>query len=403
MTSRRLSMRDIASEALAGLLQRPGRSLLTTLGTVLGIGSFVAILGLTATASGQIDKRFSALLATTVLVTDADPPIAGNATSFPADATARVLRIRGTVAAGVHWPIAEGSISTRPPAPSSVASATDAGIGVEAADPGALAAFGTRLSSGRAYDAFAQGRGARVAVLGAVAAQSLGISRLDAQPAVFLGGLPYTVIGIASSFARAPGQSLSVLIPTSSALRDFPPPNNPTATMLVVTRLGAAKVVARQLAVALRPERPDAFTIQAPADPERLRNGVSRDTRALFLAAAAASLLIGALGIVNTTLVSVLERSAEIGLRRALGARRSEIALQFLTESLALGSIGGVVGTALAVAVTVAVAASHRWTAILPTAPTLLAPVIGALVGLLAGVYPAARAACIEPVRALQR
>ena len=115
------------------------------------------------------------------------------------------------------------------------------------------------------------------------------------------------------------------------------------------------------------------------------------------------SLLIGAVGIANTTLVAVMERVGEIGLRRALGARPMHVAIQFLTESGTLGTLGGLIGSSLGIIVTISVALAHHWTAVLNPATTLTAPLVGTITGLLAGAYPAMRAARIEPLEALRR
>ena len=123
---------------------------------------------------------------------------------------------------------------------------------------------------------------------------------------------------------------------------------------------------------------------------------------ALFLVLGAVSLLIGAIGIANVTLVSVLERVGEIGLRRALGASRRHIAYQFLLESTGIGFFGGVIGASAGVLVVVAVSASNDWIPVLDTRVPLGAPLLGALVGLLAGLYPAWRASRLEPVESLR-
>jgi putative ABC transport system permease protein len=175
------------------------------------------------------------------------------------------------------------------------------------------------------------------------------------------------------------------------------------AEMIIETRVGAAALIATQAALALRPDAPKRLKVIAPPDPQTLRGNVTSDFNALFLLLAAISLVIGAVGIANTTMVAVLERTNEIGLRRTLGARPVHIATQFLAESTVLGLLGGEIGASLGVAIVVATALAQQWTAVLAPWTVLSAPAIGALVGLLAGLYPSLRASRIEPVEALRR
>ncbi|MFE6049588.1 ABC transporter permease [Kitasatospora sp. NPDC056446] len=404
----RLSLRDLVEEALAGVLQRPGRSVLTMLGTVLGIGAFVAVLGLTATASGQIGHQFDLTKATTVTVTDnpADdgtPPGTNPPMSFPDDADARVRRIDGVTAAGVWWrvPADQHRIGGSPAADGSAGQ----GLSLFAATPGAVAAMQPTLAAGATLDPYAQQARLPVALLSRTAANRLGVTRLDAQPAIFIDGLPYTVIGVYSDVQRLPDTLLGVVIPGSTALDRFGNPGkgeDQGAHLVAATRVGAAPVVARQLAVALRPDAAARFTVTPPPDPHSLQDHITSDLTGLFLALAAICLVVGAVGIANTTLVAVLERTQEIGLRRSLGARTHHIAAQFLTESTALGTLGGLIGTSLGILVVIAVAAARSWTAVLQPAATLPAPLIGTAVGLLAGLYPALRAARTDPLKALR-
>lgn len=396
----RLSMRDLVSEALAGLLQRPGRSVLTMVGTMLGIGAFVAVLGLTSTASGQIDKRFTALAATEVTVEDAGVDLTRQEMSFPEDAADRIKRVDGVVTGGLFWvvPLANPVLTGVPDLPS-----TGAGLNFVAADPAALAAMRPTLQSGRLFDEFHRKRGEAVAILGNAAARRLGVGRIDNNPAIFVNGRPYTVIGILADVQREPEMLLSVIIPSSTALRIYGPPLHEPAKMLIETRLGAAKVVAEQAAVALRPDAPSRLKVIAPVDPQTLRAYVADDLNSLFLLLASISLVIGAVSIANTTFVGVLERTAEIGLRRALGARPRHVAAQFLAESAALGLLGGLIGTSVGVAIVLWVALSKQWTAVLNSWTVLPSPFLGMAVGLLAGLYPAIRAAKIEPIEALRR
>jgi putative ABC transport system permease protein len=400
----RLGLRDLVNEASAGLLQRPGRSLLTMLGTLLGVGAFVAIIGLSSTAAAQIDDRFN-LLGATQLTVDLSPQSAAASTSFPPDAQRRVEQLNGVQHAGVWWQITlpGASITNAPPLSSSPGSSGSTGLGVVAADPGALNAMTPRGLHGRLYDAFSQQRGDDVAVLGSVAAARLGISRLDANPAVFVNGRPYTVVGIVQDFQRQPERALSVIIPTTTASAHYGPPSDPPAHLFAVVRLGAAEVVGGEVAVALSANHPEAFAVKVQSDPTKLRAQVGADVNGLLLLLAGVTLAVGALGIVNTTLVAVIERTAEIGLRRALGARPRHIVSHILAETTALGAMGGLAGSSLAVLVVLGTAVVRHWTAVLDARYLLVAPIAGATVGLLAGIYPALKAASIQPVEALRR
>lgn len=162
-------------------------------------------------------------------------------------------------------------------------------------------------------------------------------------------------------------------------------------------------MVARQAPTAIDAIAAARLEAVPPPDPRGLFNVVRGDLNGLFVGLAVICLIVGAVGIMNTTLVSVLERFGEIGLRRSVGALRRHIAMQFLAESVLLGSIGGLIGTALGVGVVVGVALWHGWTAIVDPQLVLLSPVLGAVTGAVAGVYPALRASWIEPLEALRR
>jgi putative ABC transport system permease protein len=400
----RLALRDLASEALAGILQRPGRSLLTTLGTLLGVGTFVAVLGLTATASNRVNGRFNALMATEVTVEEAtgrDPWVEPD--PFPTDADGRIARLNGVVGGGVYWtvPLRDRLVRAAPVG----ADAAGQQFRVVAASPGLFTAVVPRFAAGRGFDAFHDSRGELVAVLGTAAAERLGITTLKTRPAVFIDGVPFSVIGILDGVQRQPDLLLSVMVPRRTAVRALgaSPDADNRPRMLVATRLGAARQVAREAPLALRPDEPAAFKVIAPPDPRTLRNEVTSDLGTLFLLLAGICLVIGGVGIANTSLVAVMERISEIGLRRALGATAWHVADQFIAESGVLGALGGLFGTTLGMVSVVVVAATRRWTPVIEPFTVATAPLVGVVIGLLAGVYPALRASRIEPVAALRR
>jgi ABC-type antimicrobial peptide transport system permease subunit len=397
-----LSPRDLIEEALASLTARPGRAVLTALGTVLGVAALVATLGLSKTAGNQIVGRFDALAATDITVTPktAGAGRTGGGSGLPWDAESRTARLNGVVAAGSLSDVdLHGDLVRSVPVNDPVAQ-TEFQLPVKAASPGLYAAVRARLASGRLPDAGHSVRADRVALVGANVAEQLHATRVDDQPAIFLGDKLYTVIGVLETVSRQASLLGSVVIPEGTASRDFG--LSAPGSVQVETRIGAANLIAGQLPLALNPSDPAALKVSAPPEPRRVRAGVQNDLNTLFLLLGGVSLFIGAVGIANVTLVSVLERVGEIGLRRSLGAARRHIAGQFLLESTTLGLLGGVLGAALGTLVVVIVAASKTWTPVLEPWVPLGAPLLGGIVGLLSGIYPSARAARMEPVEALR-
>jgi ABC-type antimicrobial peptide transport system permease subunit len=208
------------------------------------------------------------------------------------------------------------------------------------------------------------------------------------------------VIGLLSGVQRHASLLGSAIMPEGTAEREFG--LRAPALAQIETKIGAVELIVRQAPVALSPTDPSRLKVASPPDPRQLRGEVKNDLNALFLLLGGVSLLVGAIGIANVTLVSVLERVGEIGLRRALGAGRRHIAAQFLLESTAMGFAGGIMGASLGTLIIVAVSAAKTWTPVLDPWVPLGAPALGALIGLISGTYPSLRAAALEPVEALR-
>jgi macrolide transport system ATP-binding/permease protein len=362
----------------------------------------VATIGLSKTAGNQIIGRFSEVAATDVVITPVPGAASGSsaASAIPWDAEKRLKRLNGVTAAGtLSEANARGALVRSVPINDPLGQ-TEVQLPIRAASAGLWRAVRAELTAGRLPDRGHSMRGDRTAVLGANAARRLGISSLDQQPAIFIGDRLYQVIALVRSVERQPSLLGSVTIPNGTARREFG--LAAPGSVQVETAVGAVEVIVRQAPKALNPDEPELLRVAAPPDPEKLRAGVENDLNALFLLLGSVSLLVGALGIANVTLVSVLERVGEIGLRRALGAARRHIAAQFLVESGVMGLLGGIVGASLGVLVVVIVSASRTWTPVLEPWVPLAAPLVGGLIGLLSGAYPSLRAAAMEPVESLR-
>lgn len=395
----RLKLSDLLSESVSGVLARPGRAILTVLGTVLGIGALVATLGISKTAGNQIVGRFDALAATEIVAT---PRAVGKLTvnAIPWNAQNQVERLNGVVAAGTLADVTVKGALIRSVPVNDPLGQTQFQMPIKAVSPGLFRAVRAELSSGRFFDIGHSIRAERVAVIGEAAASRLNLARVDQLPAIYIGEKLYTVVGILNSVARQPDLISSVIIPEGTAQNEFR--LSGPSLLEVETRIGATALIAGQIPLALSPNDPQRIKVAAPPEPKLVKDGVQNDLNSLFLMLGGVSLLVGAIGIANVTLVSVLERTGEIGLRRALGARRGHIAKQFLAESTAMGLIGGVLGASVGVLVVVGIAFTRSWTAVIDLYVPALAPLLGAGVGLVAGFYPAMRAARLEPVEALR-
>lgn len=402
-TANRPAVRDVLDEALAGVAARPARLVLTTLGTVLGIAALVGTVGLGQTAAGQITERFDLAAATRVAVQPGEREDGGESravTELPWDAPARVERLNGVEAAGTYTRLDVGEDLARSVAVASAAGEDGYDLAVIAVSPGLFEAVHSVLRTGRFFDDGHDRRHDPVVVLGKHAAERLGVNRVDSQPAVFLGDRAYTVIGILAGVSNRSELLDAVVMPNGTARADYELQS--PAAVEIRTRVGAAQLIARQAPIAIDPNAPGSLQVDAPPPQTRVRGAVESDVNALFLLLGGVALLVGALGIANVTLLSVLERVSEIGLRRALGAARRHVAVQFLVESVVIGFLGGLIGTTIGVLLTVVVSAIRDWTPLLDPRLVVAAPLLGALIGLAAGTYPAWKASAIEPIAALR-
>jgi putative ABC transport system permease protein len=418
----RLRPADAIGEACTAILAKPARALVTSLGTLLCVAWFVTALGLASTAGGQVTSAFAHRLPTHVWISPKRASPAPAAMPYPAGIQQRLRALHGVIAAGVFWPLRLGHpvvVSALPqPATEGSPGAARGGTAdkrrpgaarkapVIAAAPGFLAAAAVELSSGRLFDAWDQAHRAQVCLAGAVAARALSIGDLRHRRTVYIDDVPCAVIGIISRATG--GQSIlrSVVLPSATAIAQWGPPDERAGAMpsvLIRTRPGAARLVARQAPFVISQDRPDQFLVRLPPGQRQLSNQVAGTLTSLFYALGWVSLAIGTLSIATVTWLSVRERSAEFGLRRAVGARRLHILAHVVCESAILGLIGGLAGASLGVAMIILLARARGWVPVVAPLTVLPAPLGGAAAGMLAGIIPAMFAARIQPAETLSR
>ncbi len=384
----------LLTESLSSVTQRHSRALLSVLGVVIGIASFVSVLGVTTSANGQISREFIDEQAT-VLHVEATQTLA-DGSAFRAESEDVLAGLNGVVGVGRYWDVTADRVSRLPGA-----------IEAEPVRPRVLAVSWRYLEmahpvieTGRTFDGFLEHE--PVALLGAKRAEALGITNLQAAPALFVNEQRFAIIGILSDSDENVTLASSVIVPAAFARDHLPPPGN-REQLLIDTKVGSTVLISQQAALAIDPVHPERISVSQPAPPTRAESNINGSLQVLFLALSLICLVIGAIGISSSALFGVLTRVPEIGLRRALGAQPIHIAAQFLIEALLRGVLGGVLGGSIGVLTVVVVAITQQWTPIIPTWLMVVAPVAGAGVGLLAGVYPAVRAARIQPVEAFNR
>ncbi|MGY4643201.1 ABC transporter permease [Cellulomonas sp. URHB0016] len=390
MKRTRLSVADLLGTATLGPRSRPLRSVLSMLGVAIGIATLVTVMGIAGTNQAYTRAQLEALGSNVLEVAPGDGP--DGPVPLPDTASAMIRRIGPVEGAAAIRELPDLGVYRTDLVPATMGN----GLTVAAVEPELAGAMDLSVVEGRWFDDATSALPG--VVLGAKAAQRLGVSAVGQR--VWIGNAWYGVMGVMAPSQLAPQLDLKALIGDRWAAEHAADPR--ITTIYVRSRSGSVPQVRPVIPFTANPAAPFAVQVTAPSRLEQAQTAVDGSYRSLALGLATIALLVGAIGIVNTMVIAVLERRGEIGLRRAVGARAGQVRLQFIIEAALLGLVGGATGVVVGVLVTLMYGAVNAMTPQLDPAACAVGLVLAVLVGAAAGAYPASRAARLSPTQALR-
>jgi putative ABC transport system permease protein len=390
-----LRPQDLGGLASVGLRTRKLRATLSALGISIGVAAIVAVLGLAASSSAGLLNEI-AQLGTNLLTVTNGTSITGQPAKLPIAAPGMVGALHGVTAVQYTAALSNVNAYRSPYIPTIQTNA----LSVDASSTGLPAGVSTSMAQGKYLNAATENE--PVAVLGYQAAQRLGIDRLLLGEKIWVGGMWFYVTGILNPAALTPEIDTSVLIGFPAAEKYFHFDGHPSE-LYVRTQdtQSATTAVDNLLGYQADPQDPSAVDVSQPSSALTARAEAAGAYNTLFLGLGAVVLLVGAIGVANIMIISVLERRQEIGLRRALGATRGQIRIQFLSEATLLSLLGGAVGVFLGAISTAVYAHNKGEPIVIPTQAWAGGLGAALAIGAIAGLLPAIRAARLSPTEAL--
>jgi putative ABC transport system permease protein len=389
---RKLRPSDLVRLATVGLRTRKLRAGLSALGIAIGVAAIVAVLGLSSSASAGLLNEISAL-GTNLLVVQDGQTLSGQSAELPVAAPAMIGRIDSVTGVQQTGSVT-GSVYRSPLIPTIDSNA----LSIEAASLGLLRTVGTSVAEGSYLNAATAQE--PVAVLGAATAQRLGIDRIFAGERIWLDNQWFYVAGILAPAVLTPDLDSSVLVGFPAAERYLGFDGHPS-TIYVRAQTDAVDSVDNLLGATANPENPNEVDVSQPSAALVARADAQGAFDGLFLGLGAVALRVGAVGVANIMIISVLERRSEIGLRRALGATRGHIRVQFLAEAVLLALVGGVIGVGAGALSTAVYANTKHELVVIPALAWGGGIGAATVIGAVAGLWPALRAARMSPTQAL--
>ncbi len=389
----RMRPADILRVGTSGLRTRRLRTALSALGVAIGIAALVGVLGLTESSRADLKAEIAALGTNLLTVTPGGGFGAGDQ-SFPAEARAKVARVGPVQSVSSLITLSEPVLLN-----DYVNENQTNGISAVATDTELINVLNGTMTTGRWLDSATAA--VPTVVLGQVAAERLGVTSVADGQQILIGDHWFTVIGVLDEFPLAPDLDRAAIIGTSVAVTVFGIDDDPDRVYVrtVPEQLDSVRSV---LPATADPENPEEVEVSRPSDVLEAEAAAENAFTALFLGLGAVALLVGGIGIANVMVIAVIERRGEIGLRRALGATKAHIRRQFLTEALVLAALGGLAGIALGAAVTAIYAFTQGWQIVFPVSAAIGGLAASLIIGGIAGLYPAMRAARLSPTEALR-
>jgi putative ABC transport system permease protein len=379
--------------ASVGLRTRRLRAGLSALGIAIGVAAIVAVLGLSSSSQAgllsQIDR-----LGTNLLTVTNGQGFTGKSAELPLTAPAMIARIEPVMSVAATAKVS-ASVYRTPLVPTIDTNA----LTVQAASLDLLRTLGVQIVQGSYLNAATATE--PVAVLGATAAQRLGIDHLYAGERIWVDGQWFYLAGVLGPAVLAPEVEGSVLVGFPAAER-YLGANGHANTVYVRADDEQVAAVQSVLAQTADPQAPNEVDVSQPSATLVARAEAKSALNGLFLGLGAVALLVGAVGVANIMVISVLERRSEIGLRRALGATRGQIRTQFLAEAILLALGGGAAGVGLGALATAVYATTKGWAIVIPASAWGGGFGAALLIGAVAGLLPAIRAARLSPADALR-
>ena len=391
--SARIPPHELLGVALQEPRTRKLRAALSALGIAIGIGAMVAVVGVSASAQANLIAEINGLGTNLLTVTPGQTLLGQNAL-LPNTSVPMIGHMQNVVNDAAIYQLSQ-NVYRSPYVPV----AQTGGIGVDATGENLPRVVSTTLASGR----FLNDVAARYpeVVLGAQAAAVLQITRVTGHVMVYLGSRWFTVVGILDPVVLDSSLDSTVFVSLPVAERLFGTQPNPSEIYVRSSQHDVVGV-SNLLPATADPQDASGVNVSRPSDLLEARAAAKGQFTTLLLGLGAVALLVGAIGIANVMVISVLERRGEIGLRRALGATRRHITLQFLTESALLAVLGGIAGVIIGATATVIYTQTRHEPFVVPSYALVAAPAAGLLIGAIAGLYPATKAARLSPTEALR-